>query len=133
MNKLSHKVVDSEKKITSSCPDFHIVIDGKETNHFFDVVELEKSSKEAGIYTIVTCVCGETGCSGAEVKVIHQDGEIIWKKMWHTDYDGEGKNEKREFDFTENKIGHPSLKKELPFNFDKEVYKALVAKLSEKK
>ncbi|MDP3697813.1 MAG: hypothetical protein Q8R55_07460, partial [Candidatus Taylorbacteria bacterium] len=63
-----------------------------------------------------------------------QDGEIVWQKMWHTDWDGKsGENEQREFDFSENKVGHPRLDKELPFNFDKEAYKTLVTKLLENK
>ena len=130
MNKLSYKIIDEEEKITSSCPDFRIVIDDKETNHCFCISELEKSSKNAGVYTIVICTCGEDGCSGAEVTVIHQNNKIIWKEMWHTDYNGE--DEEREFNFTENKIGHPSLEKKLPFEFDKEMYGALVAKLFKK-
>ena len=130
MNKLSYKIIKKKKKIMSGCPDFRIVIDSKETNHFFIIEELERSSKKAGIYTIVTCSCGETGCSGAEVEVSHQNNEILWEKMWHTDCDGENdEDEKREFSFTENKIGHPFLEIGTSFKFDKKEYKALVNKL----
>jgi len=130
MNKLSYKTIKAKNKITSGCPDFRIVVDGKETDHFFIVEELERSNKKAGIYTIVTCSCGETGCSGAEVEVSHQNNEILWKKMWHTNWDGESdKDEKREFSFAENKIGHPLLEIGTPFKFDKKEYKALINKL----
>ena len=131
MNKLSYKVIDSKEKIAQSCPDFRIVLDGKETTHFFDIDELERSGKSLGTYAIVVCACGETGCSGAEVEVAHQNNEILWKKVWHTDWDREGKeHEKREFSFDENKIGHPDIKKELPLKFDKEEYRTLVLNLT---
>ena len=130
MNKLSYKITKAKDKITPGCPDFRIVIDGKETNHFFIVEELERSSKKAGTYTIVTCYCGETGCSGAKVEVSHRNNEILWEKMWHTDWDGESdEDKKREFSFTENKIGHPFLEIGTLFKFDKKEYNALVNKL----
>lgn len=130
MNKLSYKILKAKDKIASDRPDFRIIIDNKETNHFFIVEELKRSSKKAGTYTIVTCYCGETGCSGAEVEVSHRNNEILWEKMWHTDWDGESnEDEKKEFSFTENEIGHSFLKIGIPFKFDKKEYKALVNKL----
>ena len=134
MNKLTFKIIDGKEKIipdSPSCPDFCIVLDGVETNYFFDVGELEKSVEKDGVYNIAVCFCGERGCSGAEVEVVHKGDEVLWEKMWHTDYDGvSDEDEKREFSFTENKVGHPDIKKELPLKFDKEEYKALILNLT---
>jgi len=77
------------------------------------------------------CFCGENGCSRAEVEVAHQSDEILWKKMWHTDWDGiSDEDKKREFNFTEKKIGHPDIKKELPLKFDKQEYRTLILNLT---
>lgn len=131
MNKLSYKTISDKEKITSGCPDFCIVIDDKETTNFFDVGELNKSSEKAGTYAIVTCACGEAGCNGSEVEVIHQDGEIVWQKMWHIDWDGKSEEgEQREFSFAENLIGHPHLGIKPPFRFNEKEYGELVKKLN---
>jgi len=134
MNKLTFKIIDGKEKIIAdspSCPDFRIVIDGVEANYFFDVEELKQSGEKAGTYNIAVCFCGERGCSGAEVEVVHKGDEILWEKMWHTDLDGTSdEDERREFNFTENKIGYPDIKKELPFRFDKEEYRALILNLT---
>lgn len=136
MNELSFKKIDGKEKIipdSPSCPDFRIVLDGVETNHFFNVEELRQSGEKNGIYNIITCFCGESGCSGADVEVVHQNDEILWNKMWHTDYDGasnEDEDEKREFVFTENKVGCQDIKKELPLKFNKEEYGALIFNLT---
>ena len=51
--------------------------------------------------------------------------------MRHTDLDGTSDEDKRrEFNFTENKIGYPDIKKELPLKFDKEEYRTLILNLT---
>jgi len=134
MNKLSYKVIGEKEKVGQNYPDLRIVLDGKETTYFFSVEELERSSKEPGTYAIVVCSCGEEGCSGAEVEVLHQGNEIIWNRMWHTDWDGKTpEDEQGEFIFEENKVGAPSLEARPPFRFDKKEYQALAAELSGKR
>lgn len=95
MNKLSYKIeVDSMPRHYPSV--FKIVIDGVETNYYFDVAGLDLSRTKGGVFPMFICGCGYMGCTGYYVQVDIGQDEITWSKFFSTYYDYDNPNQNKE-------------------------------------
>ena len=116
MNKISCKFVESD--LTDGC---EVIIDGKQTDDYFDIPGFVLSVNQDGIFPMFTGCCGIFGCCGIYVEVKHEEDTIIWQKFWNGQCGGEPDPEDKiiEFQFTEDFIVKP------PLIFNQDEYKKL--------
>lgn len=128
MNKLSYRKLDEkQEKITESCPDLGVILDGQKLGYCFDEPALAVSAEKDGVYPILNCGCGEMGCGGAYVQVRNKKNIVIWDKLFNRfydedDYDEEEPDQEQDGYSDEFK----ELKNKLPFSFDRKEYEDLI-------
>jgi len=85
MNKLSYII--NKQSILYKSPQldegFQVVLNGDPSSvWFFNIKELENSSKDAGIYGVFDGPCFLKGCCGVYMEVVHEGNKIIWKRFF---------------------------------------------------
>lgn len=84
-NTLSYAINKQSILYESKQPDegFQAVLNGDISSRwFFNIKELENSSKNNGIYGIFDGPCFLKGCCGIYIEVIHDGDKIIWRRFF---------------------------------------------------
>lgn len=125
MNSLGYKTYDI-KYHAGYNPVFDPIIDGEDVQFAFNPAALEYSYYNGGLMPIFICgSCGDNGCCGAYVAVLHKKGQIVW----NTIYDSYG------FDENEQEHRLEVLKSQngkvfnTPLVFDRKQYKQTIDKM----
>ncbi|MEA3272536.1 MAG: hypothetical protein U9P90_02605 [Patescibacteria group bacterium] len=129
MNKLSYKIkIDERPNFYPNI--FKIVIDGRDTDYFFDVAGLEISRSESGVIPMFVCGCGYIMCTGYYVKIEILDNEIIWSKFYYTSFDYENPEQNEEVDRVELIKNFDGKRADFiispPLKFDKKEYNKMI-------